>query len=577
MRIVFLGSGALRHPLLRGAPRRRPRRARPSSPSPTARRAAARPSPPRRSSRWPSARGIPRPAAPPRPRARGPGGAPRRSRPELQVVVAFGQILPRSVIDIAPRGTVNVHASLLPKLRGAAPIQWAIANGETETGVTTMLIDEGLDTGPLLLARSTPDRPRRDGGGARAAPRPARRRGAARDRARPRRRHARRRCRRTTARATLAPILKKEDGRIDWSAPAAAIACRARGFHPWPGAFTLHEGRLAQGAARARGPAPAAAAAGHGRGRRVRTASSSPAAAAPPSGSSRSSRRAAAPCPRRRGPRARGFAPARGWAERGGLRAGASPSRSSAASRTGRATLADALAAPGRRGARRARPRLPPRAGPRHAPSPGLARPRALAASSSRPLDRLTPGVLDALRLGAYQLLVPARGRARRRVRVGGAGAGGRAALGRLRQRRPPPAAARGPAAGARPGRRPARLAHHGGLAPALARRALVRAPRARRRRSPARAPSSTPLPTHFRAEPPGERRPGPARRRRRRGRARRAIPGALERIEGRLAPLAAAGLVYVQDAGSQLVAHLAAEPTASCSTPAPRREARRC
>ena len=71
--------------------------------------------------------------------------------PELQVVVAFGQILPRSVIDIAPRGTVNVHASLLPKLRGAAPIQWAVANGETTTGVSTMLFDEGLDTGPVLL------------------------------------------------------------------------------------------------------------------------------------------------------------------------------------------------------------------------------------------------------------------------------------------------------------------------------------------------------------------------------------------------------------------------------------------
>ena len=87
---------------------------------------------------------------------------PRRRRrcascaPELQVVVAFGQILPRAVIDIAPRGTVNVHASLLPRLRGAAPIQWAIANGDTETGVTTMQIDEGLDTGPLLLARALP-------------------------------------------------------------------------------------------------------------------------------------------------------------------------------------------------------------------------------------------------------------------------------------------------------------------------------------------------------------------------------------------------------------------------------------
>src|SRR5262249_12289642 len=76
--------------------------------------------------------------------------------PDIQVVVAYGQILPRAVIDIAPRGTVNVHASLLPRSRGAAPVQWAIVNGERETGVTTMLIDEGLDTGPLLLSRATP-------------------------------------------------------------------------------------------------------------------------------------------------------------------------------------------------------------------------------------------------------------------------------------------------------------------------------------------------------------------------------------------------------------------------------------
>ena len=84
----------------------------------------------------------------------------RELRPELQVVVAFGQILPRAVIDIAPRGTVNVHGSLLPRLRGAAPIQWAIANGDSETGVTTMQIDEGLDTGPLLLSRALADRTR---------------------------------------------------------------------------------------------------------------------------------------------------------------------------------------------------------------------------------------------------------------------------------------------------------------------------------------------------------------------------------------------------------------------------------
>ncbi len=167
----------------------------------------------------------------------------RRLEPELQVVVAFGQILPRSVIDIAPRGTVNVHASLLPRLRGAAPIQWAIAGGESGTGVTTMLIDEGLDTGPTLLARSTPIGPEetaaelearlahlgadvlletvRGLGDGTLVPVPQ-----------------------DHARATLAPILKKEDGRIDWSRPAAATRCRARGFHPWPGAFTFHDGRL---------------------------------------------------------------------------------------------------------------------------------------------------------------------------------------------------------------------------------------------------------------------------------------------------------------------------------------------
>jgi methionyl-tRNA formyltransferase len=167
----------------------------------------------------------------------------RRLTPELQVVVAFGQILPRSVIDIAPRGTVNVHGSLLPKLRGAAPIQWAIARGETETGVTTMLIDEGLDTGPILLARSTAIGPEETA--ADLEPRLARLgadvllatvRGLEAGTLVP--------APQDHARATLAPLLKKEDGQIDWTASAATVACRARGFFPWPGAFTVHEGRL---------------------------------------------------------------------------------------------------------------------------------------------------------------------------------------------------------------------------------------------------------------------------------------------------------------------------------------------
>lgn len=184
----------------------------------------------------------------------------RRLAPELQVVVSFGQILPRSVIDIAPRGTVNVHGSLLPKLRGAAPVQWAIANGEAETGVTTMLIDEGLDTGPTLLARSTPIGP--DETAADLEPRLARLgaellldtvRGLESGTLVP--------VPQDHARATHAPILRKEHGRIDWAAPAATIARRARGFFPWPGAFAFHEGRLVKAlrVREAAGPAAAVA------------------------------------------------------------------------------------------------------------------------------------------------------------------------------------------------------------------------------------------------------------------------------------------------------------------------------
>jgi methionyl-tRNA formyltransferase len=162
--------------------------------------------------------------------------------PEIQVVVAYGQILPRSVIEVAPRGTVNVHASLLPRYRGAAPVQWAIVNGEDQTGVTTMLVDEGLDTGPLLLAESTPIAAEETAdalearlaliGGAllvrtlkgleegAIVPRPQ-----------------------DGERATLAPIIKKEDGLIDWTLPADALARRVRGFHPWPGAYTSRQGQ----------------------------------------------------------------------------------------------------------------------------------------------------------------------------------------------------------------------------------------------------------------------------------------------------------------------------------------------
>jgi methionyl-tRNA formyltransferase len=166
----------------------------------------------------------------------------RRLAPEVQVVVAYGQILPRTVLDIPPRGTINVHSSLLPRYRGAAPIHWAIVNGETETGVTTMLLDEGLDTGPTLLARATPIGPEE------TAPELEARLavlgaallletidGLVRGTVTPQPQD--------DTRATLAPIIEKEQGRIDWTLPASAIDCRVRGFFPWPGTMATHEGR----------------------------------------------------------------------------------------------------------------------------------------------------------------------------------------------------------------------------------------------------------------------------------------------------------------------------------------------
>jgi methionyl-tRNA formyltransferase len=165
----------------------------------------------------------------------------RALRPDVQVVVAYGQILPRAVIDIPPLRTVNVHSSLLPRYRGAAPIQWAVVNGERETGVTTMLIDEGLDTGPTLLARSTPIGPEETAPELEARLGPLGAQvllesldGLARGTlvAHPQ----------DHAQATLAPILKKEDGRIDWARPADEIARRIRGLAPWPGTVTSTAG-----------------------------------------------------------------------------------------------------------------------------------------------------------------------------------------------------------------------------------------------------------------------------------------------------------------------------------------------
>ena len=162
--------------------------------------------------------------------------------PDLIVVAAYGHILPKSILDIPRLGCINVHASLLPKYRGAAPINWAVARGETVTGITIMRMDEGMDTGPMLHVREVPI-----GGedtaetmfsklsvlGAEAL------------------REALRRLQEGTlcetpqdaALATYAPLLKKEHGRIEWRRPAGEIRNLVRGMTPWPSAFALHAGK----------------------------------------------------------------------------------------------------------------------------------------------------------------------------------------------------------------------------------------------------------------------------------------------------------------------------------------------
>lgn len=164
---------------------------------------------------------------------------------DAMVVVGYGQIIPQVIIDLPRLGIVNVHASLLPRYRGAAPIQWAIARGETRTGVTTMMINAGLDTGDMLLKaeveigveETAVELSRRLAplgaallietlAGAEAGTLP--------------------RTPQNDAEATLAPILRKEDGLIDWTWPAATIQARARGFQPWPGVYTAFRGQPLQ-------------------------------------------------------------------------------------------------------------------------------------------------------------------------------------------------------------------------------------------------------------------------------------------------------------------------------------------
>jgi methionyl-tRNA formyltransferase len=162
--------------------------------------------------------------------------------PDVIVIIAYGQIIPARLLSIPKLGWINLHASLLPKYRGAAPIHWAIADGETASGLTTMRIDAGMDTGDILLQEKIEIAP------GQTAPELAKKmseigaplmaetlRGIASGNLSP--------LPQKHAEATYAPLLKKEDGRIDWNRPAQEIYNRLRGFDPWPGAYTSFRGQ----------------------------------------------------------------------------------------------------------------------------------------------------------------------------------------------------------------------------------------------------------------------------------------------------------------------------------------------
>jgi methionyl-tRNA formyltransferase len=162
--------------------------------------------------------------------------------PDVTVIIAYGQIIPGQLLAIPKYGWINLHASLLPKYRGAAPINWAIANGETRTGLTTMRINVGMDSGDILLQRQMEIGPaesaselaaRMSEAGAPLMEETLRGLAAGKIIPRPQ----------DHTQATLAPMLKKKDGRIDWTSAAQEIYNRMRGFAPWPGAYTTFRGQ----------------------------------------------------------------------------------------------------------------------------------------------------------------------------------------------------------------------------------------------------------------------------------------------------------------------------------------------
>jgi methionyl-tRNA formyltransferase len=166
----------------------------------------------------------------------------RKYEPDIIALSAYGKILPGSIINLPPLGTINVHGSLLPKYRGAAPIQWALINGETETGITIMQMDEGMDTGDILLQKKL-SIDQEDTGGSlsvKMAELGGEALGAALDLLRL---DKLKQTEQDDNLASLAPLLHKEDGLVNWSHSAVQISCQVRGLDPWPTTYTTLSGK----------------------------------------------------------------------------------------------------------------------------------------------------------------------------------------------------------------------------------------------------------------------------------------------------------------------------------------------
>jgi methionyl-tRNA formyltransferase len=162
--------------------------------------------------------------------------------PDVIIVTAYGKILPGSIISLPPLGTINVHGSLLPKYRGAAPIQWALINGEKETGVTIMQMDEGIDTGDILLQEKIAIAPDETAGSlsSKLAELGGKALGKALDLLRADMLNP---AKQDESKASQAPLLSKEKGLVDWSQTAEHISCLIRGLDPWPTTYTILSGR----------------------------------------------------------------------------------------------------------------------------------------------------------------------------------------------------------------------------------------------------------------------------------------------------------------------------------------------